>query len=126
MTATTLKIISILAYLFIMLMGTMIGIPFIVWLLFTAFDFGNTDQIFAVLGILGILGILVNLVKWKNSVPPAIVSFLMMLSPLISRTIQVPFELFNYLLFQIPLAIFIIGYPASVILTVKKQNEMTA
>lgn len=123
MTATTLKIISILAYLFIMLMGTMIGIPFIVWLLFTAFDFGNTDQIFAVSGILGIL---VNLVKWKNSVPPAIISFLMMLSPVISRTIQVPFELFNYLLFQIPLAIFIIGYPASVILTVKKQNEKTA
>lgn len=101
----------------------MIGIPFIVWLLFTAFDFGNTDQIFAVSGILGIL---MNLVKWKNSVPPAIVSFLMMLSPLISRTIQVSFELFNYLLFQIPLAIFIIGYPASVILTVKKQNEKTA
>ncbi|WP_312305209.1 hypothetical protein [Chryseobacterium sp.] len=123
MAATILKTVSILAYLFIILMGTMTAIPLVIWLLFTAFDFGNLDQIFAVLGIFGIL---LNLVKWKNNVPPAILSFLMMLSPVISRIIQVPFEQFNYLLFQIPLAIFIIGYPVSIILTARRQKEKTA
>lgn len=44
---------SIISYLFIILMGQMIGLPFIFWLLFTAFDFWNIEQIFAILGLLG-------------------------------------------------------------------------
>ena len=118
-----LKIISILAYSFIILTGDMIGIPFIIWLLFAVFDFGNIDQVFA---ILAILGIFMNLVKWKNPVLPAILSFLMMLSPVISRTVQAPYAVFNYLLFQIPLAIFIICYLMFIILIVRKQRLRTS
>ena len=33
----------------------MIGLPFILWLIFTTFDFGNIDQFFAILGVTGII-----------------------------------------------------------------------
>lgn len=95
----------------------MIGLPFICWLFFTVFDFGNIDQLFA---ILAIIGIILNLTKWRDKTYIAIISFLLMLSPILSRLIQVPMEKFNYLAFQIPLTIFVIGYLTFIIINAKK------
>jgi hypothetical protein len=114
-TTNILRTVSIIAYLLIILMG----IPFIFWLLFTIFDFGNIDQIFA---ILGMLGIVLNVIQWRNNVVITILSFLMMLSPLVSRMVQVPVEKFDYLLFQIPFFVFIICYLIFIILNSKRQH----
>lgn len=46
-------------------MGSMIPIPFIIWLGFTVFDFGNIDQLFA---FVGITGIILNVLKFKYDV----------------------------------------------------------
>ena len=94
----------------------MIGLPFICWLIFTCFDFGNFDQLFA---IFGIIGIVINLTKWKNDILSTIVSFLLMLSPIISRLVQVPIEKFDYLAFQIPLGIFLVMYITFIIINIK-------
>jgi hypothetical protein len=64
---------------------------------FTVFDFGNSDQLFA---IFGVIGVGINLTKWKNTLV-TIVSFALMLSPIISRLTQVPIEMFDYLAFEI-------------------------
>ena len=88
------RIIALTSYLLIVLAGQMIGLPLICWLIFTSFDFGNIDQLFA---IFGIIGFAMNLSKWKNNILLTIVSFILMLSPVISRLIQVPIETFNYL-----------------------------
>lgn len=109
---------SIISYLFIILTGQMIGMPFVYWLIFTAFDFGNIDQLFA---IFGIVGIILNITKFRNKILITIISFLLMLSPIVSRLIQVPLEKFNYLAFQIPLAIFIITYLALIIINAKQN-----
>jgi len=45
-----LKVVSL-----IILKGQMIGIPFLIWIIFTSFDFGNVEQIFAILGMTGII-----------------------------------------------------------------------
>lgn len=104
----------------IFLTGQMIGVPFILWLVFTIFDFGNFDQIFAVLGITGVI---LNFTKWRNKIPVTIISFILMLSPIISRMIQVPIEMFNYLAFQIPLAVFFISYLVFIIINIKHKNR---
>src|SRR5690554_6423338 len=96
---------SLISYMIIILAGQMIGIPFILWLILTVFDFGNIDQLFA---ILGITGVILNFTKWSNNIPITILCFFLMLSPIISRMMQAPIEMFDYLAFQIPLAIFII------------------
>ena len=76
------RIIAIASYSLIILAGQMIGLPLIYWLIFTSFDFGNIDQLFA---IFGIVGFAMNLSKWKNNILLTIVSFILMLSPVISR-----------------------------------------
>jgi len=110
---------SIISYLLIILAGQMIGLPFICWLFFTLFDFGNIDQLFA---ILGIIGIILNLTKWKNETSITIISFVLMLSPIASRLVQVPLEKFNYLAFQIPLTIFIITYLTFIIINIRQKK----
>ncbi|ADX66878.1 Uncharacterised protein [Weeksella virosa] len=113
---------SIISYLLIILAGQMIGLPFICWLFFTLFDFGNIDQLFA---ILGIIGIILNLTKWKNETSITIISFVLMLSPIASRLVQVPLEKFNYLAFQIPLTIFIITYLTFIIINIRQKLLVT-
>lgn len=116
-----IRIISIVSYLLIILVGQMIGLPFIFWLIFTVFDFGNTDQLFA---IFGVIGVGINLTKWKNKKLLTIVSFALMLSPIISRLTQVQIEMFDYLAFEIPLTIFIIAYLIFIVLNmIEKKTE---
>ncbi len=97
----------------------MIGLPFICWLIFTAFDFGNIDQLFA---IFGMIGVGINLTKWKNNKLLTIVSFVLMLSPLISRLVQVPIEMFDYLAFEIPLTIFIVTYLIFIVMNMLQRK----
>ncbi len=96
----------------------MIGIPFILWLFFTIFDFGNIDQIFA---IFGVLGVGLNFLKWKNKILITIISFILMLSPIIARMSQVEIEKFDYLAFQIPLTFFIVSYLLFIIINIKEK-----
>ena len=101
----------------------MIGLPFVFWLIFTIFDFGNIDQVFA---ILGIIGIGLNLTKWRNKILITFISFILMLTPLTSRLVQVQLEKFNYLAFQIPFAIFCITYLIFIIINIKQKLRTTA
>ena len=88
-------------------MGQMIGIPFIVWLFWTSFEFGNKDQIFAIIGLIGLVLMFTKYYKNKGS---KILIFVLMLVPIIRRLTEVPLEKFNYLAFQIPLLILIITF----------------
>lgn len=122
-TLSFIRLISVFSYLFIILAGEMIGIPFICWLLFTIFDFGNIDQVFAVLGIAGIV---LNFLPWRNQVLITLLSFIMMLSPIISRMVQVPLEEFNYITFKIPVFLFLVCYLIFIILNAKKEKRVVS
>ncbi len=76
-----------------MLMGQMIAIPFILWLGFTVFDFGNIDQLFA---FLGLLGMILSFMKSKHPVLISLISFALMISAVTSRLIHVSIEALNY------------------------------
>jgi hypothetical protein len=118
-----IRTISIISYMLIILAGQMIGLPFILWLIFTTLDFGNIDQLFA---IFGLVGIILNLTKWRTNIIATILSFTLMLPPIISRLVQVPIEMFNYLAFQIPLTTFIITYLTYIIINIKEKLLVTA
>jgi hypothetical protein len=112
-----LKIITLISYSLIILMGQMIGLPFLFWLIWTSFEFGNSDQIFAVLGLIGLI---IMFTTYYNRRIFKVLSFILMLIPIIRRLTEIPLEKFNYLTFQIPLFIFIITY---LILIFKPNNE---
>jgi hypothetical protein len=110
--------ISIISYLSIILTGQMIGFPFFLWIILTIFNFGSIDQLFA---IFGFLGIILNLTKWNTNIIVSILSFSLMLSPIVFRLVQVPIEMFNYLAFEIPLAIFIIMFLTYIVINAKEK-----
>jgi len=116
-----LKIISLTSYSLIILMGQMIGLPFIFWLIFTSFEFGNSDQIFAVLGLIGFV---LNFTNYGKQRIGKILSFILMISPIVRRMTEIPIEKFNYLSFQIPLLIFLIVYLIYIIKP--NKNKKTA
>lgn len=100
-----LKIISLTSYSLIILMGQMIGLPFLFWLIWTSFEFGNSDQISAIFGLIGFILMFTKLYKQRIF---KILIFALMITPIVRRLTEVSLEKFNYLAFQIPLLIFII------------------
>ena len=89
-------------------MGSMIGIPFFVWLLFTLVDFGNADQLFA---FFGVMGLTISFITFKSTrtlkmLLLDIVCFILLASPLIRRMTAIPIGKFNYLAFIIPTTMF--------------------
>ncbi len=107
------KIFAIVAYLFIILMGSMIGMPLFLWLLFTSFDFGNSDQIFAIAAVLGlILSVftILNSVQNLKILLLDILCFLLLASPIIRRMTEVPLKQFNYWAFILPTTLFVSMY----------------
>ena len=116
-----LKTISLTAYCLIILTGEMIGLPFLLWLIWTSFEFGNVEQVFA---ILGLTGLILNFTKYGKSRIIQALSFVLMLAPVIKRLTETGIEKFNYLAFQVPLLIFVIVY---LILIIRpKRNKKTA
>ena len=120
------KIISIVAYLLIILMGDMIGLPFFIWLLFTLFDFGNEDQFFAGLAVIGLSVTFFKMNSTRNLkiVLIDIASFALMAAPIVHRLTTIPIEKFNYLAFIIPLTIFALFYFLSIYLSVNIGNRI--
>jgi hypothetical protein len=116
-TEKILKIISLTSYSLIILMGQMIGLPFLFWLVWTSFEFGNSDQIFAVFGLIGL--ILMFTRHYKKRIFKILI-FVLMITPIVRRLTEISFEKFSYLAFQIPLLIFII---TSLILIFKPKKE---
>lgn len=109
----TFRNISLISYLFIMLSGQMIQLPLIFWLLYNCFQFGNFDQLYA---ILGLVGIALNVFTIKRNLIVLMVSFVCMIIPLLSRFYAVPLVEFSYLTFQVPFIIFVLANLISILL----------
>lgn len=119
------KYISIASYLIIILTGQMIGLPFFIWLVFTLLDFGNFDQLFAVLAVIGLTINIVNRHKKKrlNIILLDLGCFVLLISPIIRRMTAVPIEMFNYLAFIIPTTVFVLFYLISIGLSFKTYSQ---
>jgi hypothetical protein len=120
------KITAIISYLLIFLMGDMIALPFFCWLFFVAFDFGNLDQIFAILAIIGLVISIVtrNSSRTLKILLLDILCFVLLASPLVRRMSVVPLEKFNYLGFSIPITIFVLLYLLSISFSLRQYLQI--
>lgn len=109
-------------------MGQMIALPFFFWLAYTLFDFGNIDQIFAFLAVVSLVTICINHNKTRTSkvLTLDLMCFFLLASPLIRRMTAVPIELFNYLAFIIPAALFALFYMASLFFGCRQYSQLKA
>lgn len=109
--------LAIVSYLSIILMGQMIGAPFLFWLLFNLFNFGEIDQLSAVLGVVGV-GLIVKYSAFERTLRIVILDvlcFVLLAIPICGRLLTVPIEKFNYAAFTIPLSLFIVFYLVSLL-----------
>jgi hypothetical protein len=106
-------------------MGSMIGISFFCWLLFTVFDFGNSDQLFAIAGAIGLILCFATLdsTRTLRILLSDICSFFLLVSPIIWRMNAVPVELFNYAAFIIPASLFCLFYFCSLYFSIKQYYQ---
>jgi hypothetical protein len=120
------KIIAIISYLLIILMGDMIGLPFFFWLLFTLVDFGNADQLFALLAVIGLTlcFIKLNATRTLKIILLDILCFVLLASPVARRLTAIPIEKFNYLTFIIPTTFFVLFYFVSIYFSVKQYLQI--
>ncbi|WP_460912104.1 hypothetical protein [Spirosoma areae] len=105
-------LLAVVSYLSIILMGQMIGLPFLFWLLFNVFNFGEINQLFAIIGIIG-LGLLVKYANRKRKLSIFLIDilcFFLLILPISGRLFSVPIEEFDYAAFIVPLSLFIIFY----------------
>jgi hypothetical protein len=116
----TFKFIAIASYLLIILMGSMIGLPFFLWLLFNVFNFGDLAQLFAILAVAGITVSIIYCTSQRTlkTILLDIVCFLLLASPFIWRMSAVPVRKFNYLAFIVPAGLFVFFYFFSIFLSI--------
>lgn len=116
------RILSIVAYSVIILKGQMIGLPFLLWLAFTVFDFGNIEQLFAFLAVLGLILIFRNWnkIRTQKILFVDFVCFLLLATPIIGRLNAVPLTMFNYGSFIIPTVTFMLYYLISLAYSYKQ------
>lgn len=127
-----LKTLSIVFYSLILLNGSMIALPFLIYLCFNMFGLGTISQI--VISIIGVLGFIIVIKQMSQKVTLKrifieILGLIMLTVPLIERLNSVAIKLFDYLTFKIPTILFLIFYLVSLSILIieflnSKQNRI--
>ncbi|TFF30392.1 hypothetical protein [Mucilaginibacter psychrotolerans] len=121
----TFQIIAIVAYFSIFLKGLIVGIFFVFWLVGTVFDFGNIDQLFALLAVSGLVVIFKNRNKSRTLriLLTDILCFFLLAAPIIGRLTAVSLDMFNYNEFIIPTGIFVLSYLVSLVFSCQQYLD---
>ena len=120
-----LKILSLICYSFIFIPGMMIGIPFILLLIIGIPDAYPRLKPFLILADLGLIFLAILSFKKINKLTITLESviFFILLSPLVWMLSKFPLSMFDYSLFYIPLAGFVILYPLSLLFSSLKYRH---
>jgi hypothetical protein len=117
--------LSMLAYFSIILKGMIIGIPFILFLFFTLFEWGTKTQVAVLFAFIGLISLVAlrKRPKTTRTLLIEIIVFILLLLPILERITSVPISLFNYAAFIIPAISFIILYPLSLLFSYREINR---
>jgi hypothetical protein len=117
------KTLSILSYCLIMINGSIVAIPFILYLISASISIFNLDGINqSVTSLIGIIGLILIIKNFEEETFKSVfinfLGFLILLVPLIERLSSVSIELFNYLSFKIPLILFIVLFFINMLISI--------
>lgn len=121
-----MKWLAIFCYLVIILRGSMIGIPFFLWLLVSLSEFGELSQLFAICAALGLVGYFPKFsgYDFRRIGLLRIISILLLLSPLLWRMTVVPITSFDYTGFILPFTVFIVLSIITTVFEIKQAYTM--
>ncbi len=120
-----MRVLSIITYFFIFLKGSMILLPFGLLLLTGGFEAEPLTRVFIIIADLTLIAILIISFKEKSRITLTIevISYFLLLLPLIRIFTSFSFDNFNYFLFLFPTGCFIILYPLSVYESFRKYRK---
>ena len=120
-----MRILSIIAYFFIFLKGSMILLPFGLFLFGGLFDGEPLERILIAAADLALLSLVIILFKEKSKITLLIeiIAYFVLLLPLIHIFISFSFDNFNYFLFLFPAICFVVLYPLSVLESFRKYRK---
>ena len=102
-----LKFVALSSYSLIWIKGFMVGYPLLFFSIFGIFSFWSLGQIFA---IASLIGLILSLSGASDRVEVLILSFGLLLSPLLWGLMKTPLSNFNYPAFYLPFGIFVVSY----------------
>ncbi len=120
--------LSIIAYFFIFIQGSMVPVPFVLFLVAGLRSIEPLTGVFIVIADITLLTLLFIAV-FKRSKTRLIIeaaAFVFLLLPLIRIVFYFPFSMFNSLWFLFPFGCFIILYPWSVVRSYRKYKNSIA
>jgi hypothetical protein len=120
-----MRAISIIAYFFIFLKGWMILIPFGLVLFCGIFEGELLERVLIAAADLALLALVIISFKEKSKITLTIevISYFLLLLPLIRIFTSFSFDNFNYFLFLFPAICFVILYPLSVLESFRKYQK---
>lgn len=120
--APLFRLISIIAYFFTFLQGSMILLPFVLMLLTGVFTAEPLMKILIGLADIALLALLINSFYKRTKWTPIfeIIVFVVLLLPLLKIFFSFPFHWFNYFLFLFPAGCFVVFFPLSIFLAQAK------
>ena len=124
-TKSFMRAFSILAYFFIFLSGSMILLPYGLLLLTGLFTAEPIMRILVLLADISLIALLIISFneKSRTTLIIEIVSYFVLLLPLLKIFVSFPFPRFNYFLFIFPTVCFIILFPLSIFLSYRKPRR---
>lgn len=116
--ATLFRTVSIFAYFFIFLQGSMILLPFGLFLLTGLFTAEPIMRVLIGLADLALVLLLITSLRkrTKLTAPVEVIVFVVLLLPLLKIFTSYSFGWFSYFLFLFPVGCFIILFPLSILL----------
>ena len=120
-----MRTLSIIAYFFIFLKGSMILLPFGLFLFGGLFDGEPLERILIAAADLALLSLVIISFKEKSKTTlfVEIFAYLLLLLPLIQIFTSFSFDNFNYFLFLFPAICFVVLYPISVLESFRKYRK---
>ena len=120
--------LSIIAYFFIFLQGSMIVLPFCFLLVGGPFSGEPIMKVLLSLADISLIVLFIFAFKkvTKVNLIVDIISFVFLLLPLVKIFTSFPFEMFNYFLFLFPVSCFIVLFLVSIVLSVREYRSSLA
>ncbi|GEM_PF-4704992 len=119
-----IRTVALISYFFIFLKGSMIKMPLGSILFLSIFDL--TTLKWTIYGIIGFILEITNLNMKPNRITYflSLLSFILLLIPIINRLLMFSWDWFNYPLFYIPLSIFLICHFVAIIFEFKLLKKI--
>lgn len=121
-----MRVFALLAYFFIFLQGSMILIPFGLFLFTGLFEAEPLMRVLILLADISLIALMIASFNEKSRLTLVIeiIAYILLLLPIVKIFFSFPFDRFNYFLFIFPTLCYLVLFPISIVVAYRKKKIM--